>query len=72
MNSEEIKIQQKKVETSYITKEEFIALIQTINFIAVKECDIDFITDFLANFETGEMKPLTKNIRLNQEKINNE
>lgn len=38
-----------KAKNSYINKEKFIALLQSLDFIAVKDVRIDFITGFTVN-----------------------
>ena len=47
---------------SYLTKEEFINILNSIEFESIKQCRIELITGFIVNLETAEIKPLTKNI----------
>ena len=51
-----------EIEKSYLTKEEFINMINSINFERIKECDLKLITGYIINYETNDIKPLTKNI----------
>lgn len=63
---EQSEAQQKifEIEKSYIKKEELINLLNNIDFIGVKKCDLELITGFIADFSSGEVKPLTKNIEI--------
>lgn len=54
-----------EVEKSYLTKEEFINMLNNIDFDNVKECSLELITGFIINCETKEIRPLTKNININ-------
>ena len=49
---------------SYLTKEELINILQTIDFKLVKCADLELITSIIYNAETKEYKPLYKNIRI--------
>ena len=45
-----------------MSKEEFINLINTINFKAIRNCHLDLITDIIVKPENEEMKILSKQI----------
>ena len=47
---------------SYMSKEEFINLINTINFKAIRNAHLDLITDIIIKPEDQEMKILSKQI----------
>lgn len=53
-----------EIEKSYITKEEFINIINNIEFIAIKKCDLDLVTGFILHIEDEEVTPLYKTINL--------
>lgn len=62
MNKEELDTKKFEIEKSYMSKEEFINLLLSIDFERIKECSLELITGFIVNLETKEIKPLTKNI----------
>ena len=62
--NEDFKTKISEIEKSYLTKEEFINILNNIDFLSVKCCDLQIITGFIVDFQTGEVKPLTKNIEL--------
>lgn len=64
MNKEEFGTKKFEIEKSYMSKEELINLLQSIDFERIKECSLELITGFIINFETNEIKPLTKNINI--------
>lgn len=53
-----------EIEKSYMKKEEIIELLNNIDFVLVKKCDLELITGFICDGSTGEIKPLTKNIEI--------
>lgn len=53
-----------EIEKSYMTKEEIISLLQNIEFLGVERCDIRLITGYIADYKTGEVKTLSKNIEI--------
>ena len=60
--NKELETKKFEIAKSYLTKEEFINLLNSIEFESIKECRIELITGFIINCETNEIKPLTKNI----------
>lgn len=53
-----------EIAKSYLTKEEFINILNSIDFESIKECRLELITGFIINFETNDIKPLTKNVEI--------
>ncbi len=53
-----------EIKKSYMSKAEFIEIINNIEFELVKKCELELITGIIANFENGETKTLTKNIEI--------
>ena len=53
-----------EIKKSYVSKAEFIEIINNIEFESIKKCELELITWIIADFETGEVKPLTKNIEI--------
>ena len=47
-----------EIKNSYITKDDFIKFITDLKFTHVKEADLDFITGFMLNSDTKDIKPL--------------
>lgn len=60
--NEDLKAKKFEMEKSYITKEEFLNILNSIEFESIKYCRIELVTGFIINIETNEIKPLTKNI----------
>ena len=50
---------------SYITKEEFINIINTLEFGAIKNAEINFITGFIYDKKDEAVRPLSKRIEIN-------
>ena len=50
-----------KIEKSYLTKEELLKMLETIDFICVEQCKLDLITGFITT-ENDKIKPLSKTI----------
>lgn len=50
--------------SSYMTKEEFLTIINNLDFQAIKYADIKFITNFIIDFEEQNFKMLTKDIEI--------
>lgn len=54
------KIQQRNsaiCEKTYIQKEQFIEMLQSLNFVAVRSVDIDFITMYKIDVEADTIEP---------------
>ena len=66
MNETEQNIINKKNEimASYISKEEFLNIINNTNFACVKEADLELITGIIYNVDDNTFKDLSKNIRI--------
>ena len=47
---------------SYVSKEEFINIINMLNFKAVRRANLDLITDIIVNANNEEMQVLSKQI----------
>ena len=60
------KIQNKmfEIEKSYLTKEEFINMLNNIDFVRVERCDLKLITSFICDYAEGEVIPISKRIEL--------
>ena len=63
-NKFELDTKKYEIEKSYLSKEEFINIINNIDFIGVKRCEIGLITGFIIDCENNDIKPLTKNIEI--------
>lgn len=50
---------------SYMSKEELLAILEKINFVAIESCNLDLITDFIYNASEDEIERRTKNITIN-------
>lgn len=61
---DEIQNKMFEIEKSYMKKEEIIELLNNIDFVSVKKCDLELITGFICDGSTGEVKSLTKNIEI--------
>ncbi|MDD7757757.1 MAG: hypothetical protein PUJ51_25205 [Clostridiales bacterium] len=53
-----------EIEKSYLTKEEFINMLNNIDFVRVERCDLNLITGFICDYAEGEVRPLSKRIEL--------
>lgn len=54
------KIQKEKnkiCENTYIQKQQFIEMLQNLNFVAIEKASIDFITMYQIDVEKDEIKP---------------
>ena len=54
------KIQQKNsliCEKTYIQKQQFIEMLQNLNFVAIEKANIDFITMYKINLEKDVVEP---------------
>lgn len=54
------KIQKEKnmiCEKTYIQKQQFIEMLQNLNFVAIEKASIDFITMYQIDVEKDEIKP---------------
>ena len=54
------KIQQKNsliCEKTFVQKQQFIEMLQNLNFVAIEKANIDFITMFKINAEKDEIEP---------------
>ena len=54
------KIQKEKniiCEKTYIQKQQFIEMLQNLNFVAIEKASIDFITMYEIDVEKDEVKP---------------
>ena len=54
------KIQKEKnkiCENTYIQKQQFIEMLQNLNFVAIEKASIDFITMYQLDVEKDEVKP---------------
>ena len=54
------KIQKEKniiCENTYIQKQQFIEMLQNLNFVAIEKASIDFITMYEIDVEKDEVKP---------------
>lgn len=54
------KIQKEKniiCENTYIQKQQFIEMLQNLNFVAIEKASIDFITMYEIDAEKDEVKP---------------
>ena len=54
------KIQKEKniiCEKTYIQKQQFIEMLQNLNFVAIEKASIDFITMYKIDVEKDEIKP---------------
>ena len=60
------KIQNKmfEIEKLYLTKEEFINMLNNIDFVREERCDLKLITSFICDYAAGEVRPLSKRIEL--------
>lgn len=67
VKTERFELETKKfeIEKSYLTKEEFMNIVNSIDFISIKECNIEIITGFIVDCEKNTIQPLTKNININ-------
>lgn len=69
MNDEELKLGAKeKLKTtinSYMSKEEFLAVLKEIDFKSLKSCSIDLITDFIYDSSKDEITTRIKSIIVN-------
>ena len=63
--NQDLKTKITEIEKLYLTKEEFINIINNIDFLSIKCCELHVITGFIVDLEKDEVKPLTKNIELN-------
>ena len=62
--NKEVETKKYEIEKSYLTKEELINMLNNIDFISVKKCEIELITGFIINCEENNIRPLTKNIEI--------
>ena len=54
------KIQKEKniiCEKTYIQKQQFIEMLQNLNFVAIEKASIDFITMYMIDVEKDEVEP---------------
>ena len=59
---QDLEVKVAEIKKSYISKEEFIEVINSIDFVAIKYCNIDFLTGIIIDGENGEIKRLSYNI----------
>ena len=62
--NKEVENKKYEIEKNYLTKEELINMLNNIDFISVKKCEIELITGFIINCEENNIRPLTKNIEI--------
>ena len=55
-NFSDLEVKVSAIKKSYISKEKFIEMINSIDFVAVKYYSIDFLTGIIADGKTGEIK----------------
>ena len=53
-----------EIEKSYISKEEFINIINNIEFIGINKCDMELVTGCIIDTENKEIKPVYKSIEI--------
>lgn len=63
-NFSDLEVEVAEIKKSYISKEKFIEMINSIDFVAIKYCNIDFLTGIIADGKTGEIKKLSYNITI--------
>lgn len=63
-NRFELETKKCEIEKSYLTKEELINMLNNIDFVSVRKCEIELITGFIINCEDNNIRPLTKNIEI--------
>lgn len=68
-NFKNLQVGVEKIKKSYISKEKFIEMLNSMDFVAIKYCNIDFLTGIIGDGKTGEIKELGYNIILNQQYI---
>lgn len=49
---------------SYMTKEEFITMINNLDFKCIKSCDLELITSFIVNCKDKSFKQLYKKVSI--------
>lgn len=49
---------------SYMTKEEFITIINNLDFKCIKSCDLELITSFIVNCKDKSFKQLYKKVSI--------
>ena len=55
---EQIQKEKNKIcENTYIQKQQFIEMLQNLNFVAIEKASIDFITMYQIDVEKDEIKP---------------
>lgn len=50
---------------SYMSKEEFLTILQEINFKAIDTCNLELITDFIYNSNEDKIERRSMNININ-------
>lgn len=50
---------------SYMSKEEFLTILQEINFKAIDTCNLELITDFIYNSNEDKIEKRSMNININ-------
>ena len=54
----------KVIINSYVSKEEFLTILEQINFKAIENCNLDLITDFVYNSREDKIEKRSKNISI--------
>ena len=53
-----------EIEKSYLSKEEFINIINNVDFIGVSKCNLELVTGCIIDIEEKEIKPLYKTLEI--------
>ena len=64
INVKDLAIRAKILSNSYMSKEEFINIISTIDFKFIKEADLELVTDIVINPEENRVETRSKTIRI--------
>lgn len=59
-----IKNKKDEIIASYISKDEFLNIINNTEFVCVKEADLELLTGILYNVDDNNFRELSKNIRI--------
>ena len=63
-NEIDVKERLQITENSYMSKEEFLTILEKMDFKAVNCCSITLITDFIYNSSTDKIETRSKNITI--------
>lgn len=63
-NFSDLEVEVAEIKKSYISKEKFIEMINSIDFVSIKYCNIDFLTGIIVDGKSGEVKRLSYNITI--------